>query len=656
MSKNQKNQKKAKADKRKNNKCDAKQQIVVPDLKGTSTKKTLQRMDFGRRDPSEDMSYMVETIDLTPNSVDLEKRICTFVAATDRMIDRYWWKERLIITRESIDTSRLDIGISFLDSHRHSQVHGKSVGYSINEEKGLLEIKVRFSKKKESDDIFQDIVDGIRIYVSIGYAILEQTVTSFEGEDRDPEYVVKRWQPLELSSVGVPADENSTSRSHHQNRKTDEDNMSKPNEEKGGGDNSVKIEQRAKDLAQQAIDKNDAIINLGIKYDMVNEARKAIQENVSVREFQSQVLDKMSEDSKSKKPATNLDMEDGQIREYSVFDAVSAFSKGGIEGMRKHAPLEYEAHVAVQKSVGRDAQGFYLPMDIQNDFGRRLASLKRGPQSREMLVSSATQGGALVGTDHRGDLFIDHLMDRSVVMSLGARRIENLVGDVDIPRGEGGVTFEWVGEASAPTPSHGLIGTVSLVYKTLAASVEISRKLLKQSSPSAEAYIIDLILRGNALALDNAAIFGAGGNSILGILNTTGINVVPVAGSFANWGEVIDFEDAVAGDNALIDMMSWIVANNVAGGWKRTLKSAGVAGYIAENNTCNSYDFHRKTSLAAGTTLFGNMTDFVFGFWGIMDLMVDKSTNASEGGTVLRSFHDVDGAVTNTGSFAKNGT
>lgn len=626
-----------------------------------------QLMHCGRKEPIEGVgSEFVQTMQLVPESIDEKNRTCEFVAATDRWINRWWWAEKLVMTKEAVDTTRLDKGISFCNNHRHAEVHGISEGYRIDEAAGQLIIKVRFSKKQESEDIFQDIIDGIRKYVSIGYMIMQQTITRYdgEGEDRLDEYLVTRWQPSELSTVGVPADEDSESRNANFNQGQQSVDESEANMNKGSKDSNgegqrssdVEIKNEAEAQVKRSIDNNNAIADLGLKHGMVEEARAHIQARGSVREFQTIVLDKMEEESRSNTPDTNLDMEQPQVEEYSVFRAVTEFNKGGIEGLKRNAGAEYDAHIAVQDSIGRAANGFYIPMDVQNDFGRRLGYLKsRAAQQREMLVSSGTQGANLVGTDHRGDQFIDHLMDRSILMSLGARVIDNLQGEVDIPRGEGGVTFDWVGEASAPTPSHGLIGNVSLTYKTVAAAVELSRKLLKQSSPSAEAYVIDLILRGNALAIDNAGFQGAGGNSILGIMNTAGINSVPIVGTFPTWAEVVDMETAIADDNALVDDLAWAVASGVVGGWKKTLKSAGVSGYIAEGGEVNGYNFYRKTSLAAETALLGNFRDFVFGMWGVMDLYTDQSTNASEGGIVLRSFQDIDGAVTNTGSFCKNG-
>jgi HK97 family phage major capsid protein len=629
----------------------------------------IENMFYGRKTPAEgEATQFVTSLEIVPDTINVEERTCEFVAATDRWINRYWWTEKLEISEEAIDTSRLQQGISFCNNHRHGEVHGISVGYRIEADTGKLILKVKFSSKQESVDIFNDIAEGIRKYVSIGYIVINQTVTRYDGdEDGKPdEYLVTKWQPIELSTVGVPADEESISRNTEINRnqqKADNNERKIVSEKDKGGAGSESPDTKAIERDYQAkLEKRTAeveqILSMGAKYGLEKQARQHIQEQGSLQRFQEIVLDDMEEKSRNETPETQLDMEERQVNEYSLFNAVRAFRDGGLARMQKEAPAEFEAHMAVQEKLGREAQGFYVPMDIQNDFAQRLATGGRrqlNAQKREMLVSSATEGANLVGTDHRGDMFIDLLFENTYLFQLGARVIDNLQGDVDIPRGEGGVTQEWVGEAAAPTPTEGLIGQVALTYKTIAAATGLSRKLMKQSSPSAEAYIIDLLMKTAGIGIDTAGFQGAGGASILGIVNTPGINSVPIVGTFPDWGEVVDMETAVATDNALIDNMAFVCHPGVAGSWKKTLKSAGVSGYIAEGNEVNGYQFHRKTGLAAETCVFGNYRDFLFGMWGVLDLVVDKSTNVSSGGTVLRSFQDVDGVVTHTGSFCKNG-
>jgi len=630
----------------------------------------LKTMLCGRATPDTGLeSEFAQTMNLIPESVDKENRTCEFVAATGEWINRYWWVEKLTISKAAIDTSRLDDGISFCNNHNHAEVHGVSKAYRIDESTGQLIMRVEFSEKKESDEIFQDIIKGIRKYVSIGYIVLEQTITRFEGEeDRPSEYLVTRWLPIELSTVGVPADKDSVAR--YTKYITDQQSadvkvrnkMPKPVKKTGDADNQtvpavdtraieIKATEAANARASATIADNNAIVDLGLEYGLVKEARQHIQEGKSVQDFQRAVIDHMAEKQRNGESQTSVGMEDKQVREYSLFNAVTAMHEGGIERLMRDCPLEYEASQEVAKRVGRSAQGFFIPAEKQNDFSRIM-----NPQraQRDMLVSSATQGGALVGVDHRGGDFIDVLYEKTFLFKLGARILNNLQGDVDIPRGLGGVVPTWVGENVANTPSHALIDSVSLIYKTITASVAMSRKLMKQSDPSVEAYVVDCILQACAIGIDTAGFQGAGGAEILGIMNTAGINTVPVVGTAPNHNESVDFETAIDTDNALTENMAWVVSPSVAGSWKKTLKFAGVGGTIAENGEVNGYPYHRKSGLVAGTALLGNFRDLVFGMWGVLDMMVDKATNVSKGGIILHAFQDVDAVVTQESSFCKN--
>jgi hypothetical protein len=63
---------------------------------------------------------------------------------------------------------------------------------------------IRFSRSPLGDEIFQDVKDGIRRLVSVGYQIHE---TPTEGA-KDGLATVRavKWEPFELTIVPVPAD------------------------------------------------------------------------------------------------------------------------------------------------------------------------------------------------------------------------------------------------------------------------------------------------------------------------------------------------------------------------------------------------------------------------------------------------------------------
>ncbi|MCV5839318.1 HK97 family phage prohead protease, partial [Escherichia coli] len=63
---------------------------------------------------------------------------------------------------------------------------------------------VRFGTSPRAEEIWQDVKDGIRQHVSIGYIVHAMVLESDEDDVRT--YRVTDWEPFELSFVTVPAD------------------------------------------------------------------------------------------------------------------------------------------------------------------------------------------------------------------------------------------------------------------------------------------------------------------------------------------------------------------------------------------------------------------------------------------------------------------
>ena len=65
--------------------------------------------------------------------------------------------------------------------------------------------KVRFGKSALANEIFDDVENGIRRLVSVGYRIHKQ---ESQGKSGGVEAVrVTDWEPYELSIVSIPADD-----------------------------------------------------------------------------------------------------------------------------------------------------------------------------------------------------------------------------------------------------------------------------------------------------------------------------------------------------------------------------------------------------------------------------------------------------------------
>lgn len=142
--------------------------------------------------------------------------------AADRTVDVIWttgadvkrrdWMtgqtfiERLAVTPDAIDLTRLNSGAPVLDTHS-SYALGDVIG--VVERAALVNgegrATLRLSARDEVAGIVADIAAGIIRNISVGYAVQTWDVTA--PTRTDPEVrTATRWTPYELSFVPVPAD------------------------------------------------------------------------------------------------------------------------------------------------------------------------------------------------------------------------------------------------------------------------------------------------------------------------------------------------------------------------------------------------------------------------------------------------------------------
>lgn len=102
-----------------------------------------------------------------------------------------------------VDLTRLNDSAAVLLNHDTGKQVGVVQSASIDSDR-IGRAVVRFGNSPLAQEIFQDIADGIRKHVSVGYRLLEAE----SAGERDGVTVVRvtRWQPYEISIVPVPFD------------------------------------------------------------------------------------------------------------------------------------------------------------------------------------------------------------------------------------------------------------------------------------------------------------------------------------------------------------------------------------------------------------------------------------------------------------------
>lgn len=589
-------------------------------------------------------------------SVDVENRTVELSFSSEEPVERWFGMEILGHAPGECDLSRLNNSGAFLMDHNTRDQRGAIESAVIDQKKGRAII--RLSNSVRGEELWQDLKDGIRPHISVGYNILEIIHVKRDANGVDW-YRATKWQPYEISSVSVPADTSvGLGRSDDNDDTTDfnielreldmdpeDDVLEQEQEQTRVQKPAGKPRQKAPAVAvdEAAVRKLETercqeIMAMGSQFGMGREAQEAIANSDSVDKFRQLVLDGVR-DKKVKPTGTemNLGLNDKDVRRYSLINAVRA----SITGNWKTAGFEREISVALADKMGKDARGFYVNYEV-------LAQLGRAAQS-----TGAGMGGELVATDLWSSQFIDLLRPNSIAAGLGVRFATGLVGNVDIPKMTSGASFYWIDEDEDGSESNVGLGIIKMSPKTIAGAVPITRRLMQQSTPDIDLLVRDEMLRGIGLGIDKAVFLGTGlNNQPLGIKNQTGVHAIPIPAGGWDWKTIVAFETAVAESNALAANMAYAMRPSLRGTLKTTEKAAGTAKYLWDGDQVNGYPGVVSTQLETDAMLHGDFSQALVGMWGALDLTVDKSTKAASGGTVLRVFQDADVAIRHGAAFA----
>lgn len=290
-------------------------------------------------------------------------------------------------------------------------------------------------------------------------------------------------------------------------------------------------------------------------------------------------------------------------------------------------------------------------------------------QTRDLQVGTATAGGHTVATELRG--FVDLLRPRSKVIQAGARVMPGLVGKVAIPRQTGASTAYWIAEsANITAASQPAFDQVLMEPRTVGAFTDISRRMLLQSSIGIQEFVIRDLITVIGLAVDAAAINGAGGNQPTGLLSQSGVQTQTIAGAKPTWAEIVEMETKVGVENADAPSCAYMTTaevradlrqikmNPLADGSDYIWQPRGVAdadGMVNGYRGMVSQNLPR--TLGAGTDehalIFGNWFELMIGMWSAVDVLADPFTGATSGTLRINVFQDVDAAVRHPKAFVK---
>jgi len=578
------------------------------------------------------------TIDLSRASyIDEDNRRVRMGVSSEQPVERSFGLEVLSHKAEDVDMSFMASGSApLLDSHDMNRQIGVVEEFRLDEAAKRTTAVVRFGRSSLAEEVYQDIRDGIKKNISIGYRVtkLERANNNEIGD-----HYRASFEPLEISVVSLPADTSKKVGVGRSKSNKLPNTKVKIMENEKQEINLDEVRSQSADEARKEFARNSKeILDLAAKHNKRDLGNQAIQDQLSVDEFRGQLLETISNDVPLETP-NEIGLSKAETQRFSVMRAINAMSNPTDRKAQEAARFEMECSEAAQEAYGRTAQGVMLPAEVMANWNQR--------------DMSAGSDGDLIGEDYRGQDFIDVLRNNSAVMPL-ATNLNGLSGDVKIPKKTAASTAAFISsEGGAAGESEMTIGNISLTPKTLGAYTDVTRQLMIQSSLDIENLIRQDLAAGMAIAIDDACLESDGSSGKpKGITNTTGINTVSLSSAAApTWAEMVSLESAVGVDNALLGRLAYIVNPTNYGTLKSTSKDTGSGIFIADGNGMNGYPVVVSNQLTANNYVFGNFSDLLIGFFGGLDLVVDPYTSSSSGTVRVVALQSVDAAVRNPVSF-----
>lgn len=266
---------------------------------------------------------------------------------------------------------------------------------------------------------------------------------------------------------------------------------------------------------------------------------------------------------------------------------------------------------------------------------------------RAQDAATAQTAGNLIATELDSTL-IPALRPKTVLAQLGAMTMSGLVGNLDLPAGDGIASATWEGETDAMANTDPSTRLVSLRPNRLAAVTTLSKQLLMQSSFSAEQWVRSELENAVARAVDSAGIQGNSA-SIDGILGTSGVSDITFGGAVTR-AKLINLITKVAVENADVENMGFLM-NPIIKGELQNLETDSGSGLFVMDKANELFGYKVGISTLVPTNIsstktaviFGNFRDLVIANWGGLDIIVNPYSldTTSQVRITINSFWDI---------------
>lgn len=624
------------------------------------------------------------------------------------------WREVLGHGDGEVQMGRFESGrANMLEEHRGAPI-GVIESAEIDRKSKKGRAEVRMSRTARGRDAAMDMEDETRTNTSVGY-IPKRARLIEEDEEKGDLWRVTLWEPVELSLVGVPADETvgmgRSVRDGYPPVETEGLDEPAPEEEREmkkkwvvGDDGNKRqvpdtdprpaveapeertvevldVEAERKQLREAEVERAETIRALCQMNKLESaQADEFIRSGASVPQVTREIL-KLIETGKGGSATPSSESLDGlSAKDRKRWSFLRALRLGaGIMSRErqddtdddfrkvKFDGVEAEVHRKLAKDLPANTTrkgGILIPMDMRTEAEREQAFYRR------TLQSNVAGKGAETIFDSPGE-FIELLRSSAMCARMGARFLTGLTGPIGFVKQTGGVTVLWVGEnVSDVAASDMAFGIVTMAQKTLQGTSGYTRQALLQSSLELDAMSRVEFAEAHSRAIDKAAIHGLGAaGQPVGIYVAPDVNAFPFAG-VPTFDKMINAETEVAKDNAIRGSLGWMTTPGVAGLLMRTLVATAAGSDMVwtgpfEEGRAANYPAVSTTQVSAtmlgsaetgGTEqgmIFGNWAEVLFGLFNTMELVVDPFSQKKKGVIEVTSFQMADLILRHGESFVK---
>ncbi|EAN2534640.1 phage major capsid protein [Salmonella enterica] len=616
---------------------------------------------------------------------------------TDQNGDPVELKEILVHDKDAVDLDVLNDKASLLFNHEFDNHIGVVVpGSARIDEDGVGRALVKFSQVGQlANETYDKVKEGTMSKVSVGYTVLEGHADFSKGV-----YFVTKWQPYEISIVSVPADSSvGVGRSlntitdepanNEENREVEVENKEteiKPEEEIRSEENQEnkepENEESPSDSGNSSSDsesipqevnpeetrsEEQPEENKPVETDELNTNTESERQEEAQpeNEPEEEVFQRSAEDTEEIRAiGKHLNISEDEIqraiedkeitvesfkqRALNINTESKTFAKGKIKMTDTIKTLENRFDLsAALRSLSQEKALNGAEAEYSQEMARQAAQRGRAQRSNSVFVPTSALS-PVVGTDIRHDSFVDLLLEKSVLGSLGVNTLTGLTAPISLPRMNKNATdaFGFVNENGEGALSEVAFDGVPMSMKTFTGAVAMSRQSML-SMPNIGALVAEHLIKASRIKLEKLIL----GNEEVTNARAGLVKQLIDAGKVVKCGlthkdflvEIAKLTDAGVDEAQIALAMRGALAADLAS----TLRDQAVAGYIMENGKIANRPVHTSGVLAEGAILAGDFSALTIGEWAGLEIDVDTTSLRAKGGTAVRVWADLDWAVSN---------